>query len=353
MRIKSFLFPVFFIFLLIHAGGALAQGPPPALVVTSKVGSGFISPEAEFIGTVFYKEVSEVAAEVRGLVEEVTFEQGDRIKKGRFLVRLDSELLEKSIEAVKASHEQVLLDLENARLDLTRMENLFKEEFISEQIYDESRFRVKGLEKKAASLKAELEGLEVELRKKTIRAPFTGVIIEKHVERGEWLEPGSSVATLAKDDVVDVVVDVPEEIMRSVKKGMPVEVRSAGKEVKGKVVAVVPRGDVKTRTFPVKIRVKNTISLIEGMEARVSLPRGVRKKALIVPRDAVLTMFGTTVVFAVVEDKAKMIPVKVIGYSGKKAGVASDVLKEGMQVVIKGNERLRDGQPVNVMGGKK
>jgi RND family efflux transporter MFP subunit len=340
-------------FFYIYAGQCWSQGPPPAQVVVSGVSSGVISPETEFIGTVYYKEVSEVAAEVRGMVEEVRFEEGDRVKRGKVLVRLDSELLEKSIEATRASYGQVLSDLEKANIDLRRVENLFKEEFISEQIYDENRFRVKGLEKRAASLKAELEGLEVELKKKTIKAPFKGVVIKKHVDRGEWVEPGQPVSTLAIDEVVDIIVDVPEEVMRSVKKGRTVLVRSGGKEVRGKVFAIVPRGDIQTRTFPVKIRAKNTISLIEGMEARVTLPRGVRKKTLIASRDAVIRMFGTTVVFAVVENKAKMIPVKVIGYSGRSVGVESPGLSEGMKVVVKGNERLRDGQPVNVMGDKK
>ena len=100
------------------------------------------------------------------------------------------------------------------------------------------------------------------------------------------------------------------------------------------------------RTFPLKIRIKNSASLKEGMEARVELPTAEKKQSLVVPRDAVITMFGRTVLFAVVESKAKMIPVNVIGYEDTTAGVNAQGLKEGMKVVVKGNERLRDGQPV-------
>ena len=91
---------------------------------------------------------------------------------------------------------------------------------------------------------------------------------------------------------------------------------------------------------------------IEGMEARVSLPVGQSKNALIVPRDALITKFGMTVVFVVAESKAKMIPVKVIEYQGKSVGVESPALKAGMEVVIKGNERIMDDQPV-MMNNKK
>jgi multidrug efflux pump subunit AcrA (membrane-fusion protein) len=127
---------------------------------------------------------------------------------------------------------------------------------------------------------------------------------------------------------------------------MDLSVKAGGGVVKGRVFAVVPRGDVATRTFPLKIRINNSASLKEGMEARVELPTAEKKQSLVVPRDAVITMFGRTVLFAVVDSKAKMIPVKVIGYEDATAGVNAQGLKEGMKVVVKGNERLRDGQPV-------
>jgi multidrug efflux pump subunit AcrA (membrane-fusion protein) len=80
----------------------------------------------------------------------------------------------------------------------------------------------------------------------------------------------------------------------------------------------------------------------------VKLPTGKKEKTLTVPRDAVITVFGNTVVFAVIDSKAKMFPVKVIGYQGMTAGISADGLEEGMHVVIKGNERLRDGQAVAI-----
>ena len=321
-------------------------GMPPAKVVVSDVKTGMVAEKYEFIGTVYYVEVSDVASEVNGKVESVSFEEGQRVKKGNILVSLSDDLLEKQLVATRSSHEQALIEREKAILDLKRIENLIKQGSVSEQLYDEHRFRVMGLEKKGSSLQADVERLKVELGKKRIRAPFDGVVIERAVDRGEWLSPGSKVATVARDDTVDVVVDVPERMIKYVKQGMDLNVKAGGGIVKGKVFAVVPRGDVATRTFPLKIRINNTETLIEGMEARVELPTAERKQCLVVPRDAVITMFGRTVVFAVVESKAKMIPVKVTGYEEKMAGVNARGLEEGMKVVVKGNERLRDGQSV-------
>lgn len=321
---------------------------PPAKVVVSDVTSGFIAPEVGFIGTVYYQEVSDVASEVSGLAEKVSFEEGQRVKKGDVLVVISSDLLEKSIQSAKANYEQVLPDIEKERKDLERAETLFREQLLSEQAYDEQRFKVTGLEKKALSLKAEVERLEVELSKKAVKSPFDGIIIKKHIETGEWLAPGTTVAVIGKDDFADVIAEVPESIVAYVKKGMDVRVITGGSEMTGKVFSIVPKGDVLTRTIPVKVRIRNETGLVEGMEARLILPAGHKEKAMIVPRDAVITVFGNTVVFVAADSKAKMIPVKVAGYTGMNAGVHGEGLRAGMKVVIKGNERLKDGQPVNV-----
>jgi len=111
-------------------------------------------------------------------------------------------------------------------------------------------------------------------------------------------------------------------------------------------LTVVPLGDVSTRTIPVKIRIPNRYGFIEGMSARVFLPTAEPRQALLVPRDAVISRFGRTVVFVVRKSRAAMIPVEIIGYDGPRAGVAGPGLAAGMQVVVKGNERVQDGQPV-------
>lgn len=330
---------------------AKERGPvamPPAKVVIAGVTSGMVAPQSNFVGTVFYQEISDVASEANGMVEGVSIEEGEEIEKGEVLVKLNQDLLQKTIQATRASYEEMVSDLEKAKIDFKRVDSLFREKLVSEQEYDEHRFIVRGKELKAESLKAEVERLEVELKRIVIRAPFGGVVLKRHADVGEWLSAGSPVATIARSDAVDIVVNVPEEVLRSIQTDQPVRIKSGGKEIRGKVSAIIPKGDIPTRTFPVKIRVENNRSLFEGMEARVTLPAGRKRKSFLVPRDAVMTVSGSTLIFAVVDLKAVMIPVKVTGYDERMAWVDSDKLQEGMKVVIKGNERLRDGQPVDL-----
>ena len=301
-----------------------AKEPPPASVSVAKVKAGKIAPQSEFIATIFYQEISETASETSGLALDVRFEEGQRVKKGQVLVELGSEILRKRLQAARSDYEQALSELEIARIDLQRREKLFAKKSISEQTYDENRYRVIGTEKRVASLNAQVEQLAIELEKKIIRSPFDGVVIKRSVDRGEWIAEGETVAVI----------------------GMQVSASANGHKLSGKVIAIVPKGDVSTRTFPVKIRTPNQFSLIEGMSARVTLPRGEVKKTLIVPRDALITKFGQTVVFTAENSKATMLPVEIIGFEGRDAGVASPGLKEGMFVVVEGNERLNQGQAI-------
>lgn len=327
------------------------KGPPPALVTVAEISEGEAQPMAEFVGTVYYPQVSDVAAEVSGSVLKVRFEEGRRVKGGSVLVVLDSKLLDATIAATEASYGQLLVELEKARKDFTRIESLYKEESVSESVYDDNLFRVRGLEQQAQSLEAELKRLQIEKEKKTVKAPFSGVVLEKTVDKGEWVSAGGKVAVIAKNGEVDVIVDLPERMLSYLKKGDKVSINSGGTELKGTIRAFISKGDVATRTFPVKIRAKNPSgSLREGMEARALLPSSAKIKGLLVNRDAVIKQFGMDVIFVVIDSKAKMVPVGILGFHEDKVGVAGPGLETGMRAVVKGNERLMDGAPVTIIG---
>ena len=324
-------------------------GMPAAKVAVSELEKGRVPPYEAFVGTVYYREVSDVASEVSGIVEGVGVEEGQRVEAGDLFVTLNADIISKKHKAARAAYEQVLVELEQASVDLERVDRLYREESVSTQAYDESRLRTGTLEKRAVALQAEMEGLGAEIAKKAIRAPFGGVILKRWVDRGEWVAPGEPVATLARDDEVDVIADVPERTIRHVRPGSAVSLEAGGITWEGTVAAVIQRGDVSTRTFPVKVRVKNSGALMEGMEARVTLPSGEERPAFLVSRDALITAFGADLVFTVVESKAKSVPVRIIGFEGGRAGIEGEGLQEGTAVVVKGNERIRDGQAVEVV----
>ncbi|MFH1912770.1 MAG: efflux RND transporter periplasmic adaptor subunit [Pseudomonadota bacterium] len=346
MRILSIFVATLLTAAMVAAPAQAQTGRPPSPVVTAKVVSGDMAPQSEFIGTVYFTEIADVASEVLGKVVNLSVEDGQRVTRGDVMVVLSATLLEQQINRARALVKQARAEFEFARLEHQRIQTLFQSRSVAEGEFDSKRLTAEGLQSKLEAAQADLGVLLEELDKKTIRAPFDGVVIDVPVARGEWMAVGSTVAVVARDDHFDVVVNAPSEAHGVVKPGMAVIVRTAGAELTGEVFAVIPKGDVATRTFPVKIRVDNNGSLAEGMEARVSLPRGVGGETLVVPRDAIIVARGEQVVWTVQDGQAVSVPVHVVGYKGLVAGVRSDTLKEGMDVVVKGNERLSPGQPV-------
>jgi len=323
------------------------QGPPPAVVVLGEITSGKAEPISEFVGTFYYTQSSKLASEVAGKVNRVLYSEGQDVKAGQALVRLGSGLLDKTIAGVRASNEQAGIELERAIKDFDRMNRLYNSGSVSESVYDDHFFRLRGQEKSVESLKAQLGKLELEKRKMTIGAPFDGVIMEKTVEKGEWVPVGGTVAVIAGTSEIEAIVEVPAETLEFLKRGREVEVMGLGRKLKGRFTSFVPRGDVATRTFSVKVSLRNPGGIVEGMEARVFLPTGGNAEGLLVSRDAVISKMGMDVVYIAAGGVAKKVPVRVLGYRGFKARVTGPGLAAGMKVITKGNERIMfDGQPL-------
>jgi len=344
----------FLCFLLLVVPGAQAQpGRGPALVAVAEVQEGLLRQVNELSGNVFFKEVAEVATEVPGQVVEVLFEDGQRLAAGAPMVRLDDALLRAQVRTAQALVAQHETQLEQERVRLERAEVLLRDEVTTPQEFDDIRFTVLTLEHRLAAAQAEVESLNIEISKKTTRAPFDGVVVQRMTERGEWKSGGETVAVFARNDVFDVITNVREDDLHFFSVGDVMSMRVFGREVEGEVVTIIPRGDTGARTFPVKLRLENHDWLLEGMTALVRLPIAEEQQATLVPRDSVMRMGDEWVLFAVRDGAAVRIPVKVLGHTsdGRHTGVNGEGLQAGMQVVVRGQERLTPGQEVQILAG--
>ena len=168
----------------------------------------------------------------------------------------------------------------------------------------------------------------------------------KSVDIGEWLSRGGQIAVIADNTKIDILVDVSSDLLGLLKKGRPAPVTLGNREFTATFLTFIPRGDIATRTFTAKFRLDTADQILEGMEARVTLPRGSEIHGLLVPRDAVVNKNGRYSVFIVNGGSAKNIPVKVIDYVDLMAGISGPGLEPGQSVIVKGSKRVRNGQPV-------
>lgn len=330
-------------------GEGKSQPPPATPVVTAPVREGTIKPTVSLVGAVRARAESLVAAEVGGIVREVGARRGGVVRRGDVLAQLRDAEVEEELAGAQAEVRLAEAELEKARADRARAEELVARQVAPQEQLDATRRDAQVWEQRLAKARAAARLLEDRVGRQTVRAPFDGIVVEEHAEVGEWVAKGGAVAQVADQETVLVRVPVPEQYVVEISagQGVPVTVDAlGGREFRGIVSAVIPTGDPQARTFPVEVEVKNPQGQIRsGMTARVLFRVGDPRPEQLVPKDALVPRGGRTLVYAVVEGAAHEISVEVVGFQGDRAAVRG-ALPPGAPVVVRGNERLRQGQPV-------
>ena len=327
------------------------KGPPPSPVVVAAVTQKTVSTQITLIGTTEPIRESTVAAEVTGVVTQFPVTEGQFVEKGALLAAMRDKELRLRLAALQATREQYDARLKMAAIELERYEKLKTTNSIADTEYDKTFYNHKAINSQRLGAEAQIASLEYDLKQKAVQAPFAGFIVEEHTQVGQWLIPGSPVVKLVDLSRIRVMVDVPERHAVKLNADKPAGISLTslpGQEFKGRISSVLPYGDAGSRTFPVRVELDNPQYRIKaGMEASVTFSLSDTFEALLVPKDAVVTASSGSMVYAALEGKAVPIPVEVLGYYDENVAVKGQ-LKPGIPVVIRGNERLRPGQPVQI-----
>ena len=330
-----------------------AVGPPPE---ASAQGVGHVRytearehrmrGEVRLPGTVEAPRTSTIAGETAGLVLERPVRTGDRVEEGQVLARLRTTQLELTQQAQKADLKEADARLKLAQRNLERARELLDSEIFSPQQFDDAQSEFNAWEGRCERLRADISRIQDNVEQAVIRAPFSGVVVEKHTEVGQWLDAGDPVVDLLSSDHLEVSVDVPERYFGDLRPGTRVTVTFEAlgdRKVTGTVSRVIPRADPQARTFPVKVNFPHK-GVVAGMLAQVTIPNAGSSVATIVPKDAVVRSGPDEFVFFLGEDgKVNRTPVRSGAGVGNWIEVRGDVLP-GQRIVTRGNERLRSGQ---------
>ncbi len=382
------------------------SGSPPAPVTTARVEEGAFTKPVRLTGTVEALASTTLSSEVAGYVAEMQVEEGDTIRQGQVLAqiralphrlamqrakamaRVDRERLRElkagtrreDLEVAKANLAKAKVTANMARKSHTRSVSLQQRKIVSDEEFDQAYERleegqtevavrqavyeralagarkeeISAAEARAAASRADAALAQDRLERTTIRAPFDGVITLKHTEVGAWVAVGDELFDLEKNDKVRVRVDIPEAFYNTIPIGSEVSMTFdsvPNANFVGKVTQKIPRARGRSRAFPVKVELDNLKGqLATGMLARVNLKTpNEGQKSVIVPRDALVPRGPKQILYRV-QDKegtptAELLEVKPGRYFGEAVEVFGD-LRAGERVVVRGNERLRPGQPL-------
>ncbi|HET7206326.1 MAG TPA: efflux RND transporter periplasmic adaptor subunit [Terriglobales bacterium] len=263
-----------------------------------------IPDELEAVGTLRAAETSQLAAQMMGSIVEIGVREGDRVQRGQVLAVIDDAQPRAALDRATAADLAAQQEISSADSDLTladstfkRYQTLYERKSVSPQEFDEIKARYQEAQArremaraKQAQSKAALQQARTALGYTHISAPFDGLVTEKRADVGTLASPGMPIFTVEDLRRYRLEAAVNESDLQYVHHGQPVSVlidAFGDREVKGKVIEIVPAADPASRSFLVKVELPFDPALRSGLFGRAHFTRGART-ALLVPRAAIV-----------------------------------------------------------------
>lgn len=281
---------------------------------------------------------SQVVAKTSGVALAVYAEEGQAVRAGQTLVRLDA-----ARSALQAA--QTAAQMRKLEANYARARTLAAEKLISANDNDQLRYDLENA--RAANRLANLE-----LSYANVVAPISGVVAQRSIKPGNFVQINTPILRIVDTSRLEAVLNVPEREIAVLKAGLPVRMTVdalPGRTFEGVVDRVAPVVDSGSGTFRVIASFAGGGLLQPGMFGRIRIDYDQRADALVVPRVALLDDEGEPAVFAARGGKVARVPVKLGYLDGEWAEIRAG-LKRGDQVVVAGKTALRDGSAVQVLG---
>lgn len=352
--------------LLVGAGALLrATAPKPEpIAVASNAGivvetfslvSSPLQHRVRISGLVEARRRVELFAEQDGRVLEVGAEELDRVEAGQLLLRIDPLPGEVEVARAEAALAQAKSELGLARAELERSRKLASNRVSSDAALERAHNDERVAIALHRSAKASLRSARDRLERRSLEAPFDGVLREFNAEAGEYVTSGQRLGELLDISQVRVTIGLRDRDVVAVEPGMGAEVYIDARpdtRIRGTVTRVGAAADTATHKFPVQIEMDNAGGLLlPGMVAVIDLELGSRREALTVPHDAVLNEFGLPFVYVVSEEggeaivRRRRITAHAIPFQPGSLEV-TEGLRIGEQIATTSLRQLRDGSRV-------
>lgn len=318
-----------------------AAGPPPAMVATvvaAEVKRESIAETLAVVGSLAANEFIEVKSETDGTIAEILFNEGQPVKKGDLLIRLDESKFAAGVAEAEAN-------LKLSRTTFERNQQLLRDKLVSQQEFDQ-----------AASLyQANLATLELrkrQLQDARIYAPFAGLVGARSLSPGQVISKNTTLTWLVDLETVKAEFNVPERFLSQVKLGQSIELTVAAyrkQKFRGEVYFLAPQVDAATRTLLMKARIPNPEHILKpGMFANLDLTLTLRDEAIVIPESALMMMGDRTSVYVVAPDNTAQVRPVVVGLRTPNQLEILKGLQAGETVVVEGVQKVRPGGPLKV-----
>lgn len=332
--------------LLAWGPGLAAAQPGEVVVELANVIQGSSSSVLRLPGTVISTADAEISSELSGRLTWLA-EVGQQVVRDEPIAVIDDHLLKLQLRNDWAEIERIKADIAYNRRQITRLEKLARQNNTAKAELDQIQSRLEMLVQEERIAEVDRERTLYDLGRSRVRAPYSGVVVSREMSAGEYTAPGRALVRLVDTETLEISVNAPLRVARYIQPGSQVQVESSELRLLATVRGVVPVGDARSRMMELRLALAPGHWHI-GEAVTVELPDGEARVALSVPRDALVLRDKEVYVFTVSGDnKAVKVPVATGAGHGSRIAIEGE-LQVGDAVVVRGAERLREGQVVKV-----
>jgi len=322
-----------------------ADAPPVPVVVTMARAEKF-GASLSATGTVVSRNDARISGEVGGTLAWIA-EPGTVMNRGAVLARIDPERLALTLRDNQAVLARLEAQLSLLATQRARLQSLAGQSVVSQSQLEEAQARERMAAQDVVQALVARDRARLDLDRATVRAPFAGIVAERLQQAGEFVASGAPLLRLVNDRELEVVARAPLTSADTVVAGDAVRLVDGERRTSGKVRAVIPVGDERSRMVELRIALADR-SLRVGTPVRVEIASPALKSVVTVPRDAVIQRQGASYVMRVRPDNTAERVAVNLG-PGRDNHVQIDgLLRAGDRVIIRGGERLEPGQTVAV-----
>ncbi len=328
-----------------------------------------IKESMNLVGNIEVETEIAIQPRINGRLVSLLVEEGQPLSVGSLIGVMDDEAIriqlqqsEANIVSINANIQQAEININKYKTEKERYQELLNKRYISQRDYENvensyltAQVSLDGQKAQLQAVQKSYELLKLQLNQTKIYSTINGYVLKKLVTPGVNLTTGTTIITAAVLDPVKLTFTIDQKDTAKITKGIRADFRTdacPGQVFEGHVNQISPTYDPKTRTLQLSAAISNPLhKLIPGMFGTAEIIIGRNQQALVVPQEAVITQEDKTGVFIVAANNiVHFQEVKVGLVSEGKAEITSGV-KKGDLIVIIGQNRLRDGQRVQLMGG--
>lgn len=289
----------------------------------------------EVTGNVEAIEDVDVSPETTGVIKEVLIKEGQKVKTGQVLAKLNTQILERSMDELD-------VQLELANTNFERQENLWKQNIGSEMQYLQAKNNKDGLEKRIASLNTQIE-------MGNVKSPVNGVVDIVYQKKGHIGSPQMPFAKVINISKMKIYVDVSEFYLTKIEKGDSINIffPALNREINTKIDQIGNTIDANNRTFRVRVNINNSDNMIKpNLVSIIKLRDYLNKEAIVVPSLYVKNDFNGSYTYIIEKKNSKNIAKKVYVTTGVTDNNVTEItegLSAGMQIISEGYNQVVDG----------